>query len=532
MPQSQPPAPAELAGYAVTAAGGRILPLVDIGVNFPGRVGEEAVAGQLRRAAACGVTTVIITGSSVSSTRRAADLAERHGGHGVRVYFTAGVHPHDAKTFGEGTAAELRELAGHPACCAVGETGLDYDRMFTPREQQLAALDAQLTLAAELGAPLFLHERDRDAAKGPPLGSHADLIRALERHRIPPGRVCVHCFTAGPDALRDYVSRGYTIGLTGFAGMRTRGAHVRAALRDGLLPLSQLLLETDCPYMRPDEQWMPPGACTGGWLSRGTEPCVTAGVCRAVAACVDAWTEESVARQTTANAVSFFRLGDPPAPPVSSAGDGSPREHPRKVHMQRVPERTTVYIGNLRTRATDAPPSAECVDIACDRTSLLGNPFPMPRGGGDAARRSVCDAFADYLDAIVDGSANPDAAEHCKDTAALRGLTWKDPRGGRYRCPFLDAGTAAVRGELRRLQQAARGGRTLRLMCHCYPLLCHTMHIRRYITDAAPEHLPEAEAAAASPARREGYSAAAQGGGAPAAGGSGARRPRKQRLQG
>merc|ERR1719316_2104218 len=125
--------------------------------------------------------------------------------------------------------------------------------MFSPRDVQLKWFEAQARLAAELQMPLFLHERDRDPDKGEPLGSAADLMRVLEAAGVEPERVCVHCFTGSTDVLQTYVRRGFRIGLTGFVGMRKRGAHVREAVASGLLPLEQLMVETDAPFMKPDK---------------------------------------------------------------------------------------------------------------------------------------------------------------------------------------------------------------------------------------------------------------------------------------
>merc|ERR1712072_641355 len=101
-------------------------------------------------------------------------------GHLPALAFTAGVHPHDAKTCNDDTLQELRTLAGHEHCVALGECGLDYDRMFSPHDVQLEWCKKQVSLAVELKMPLFLHERDRDPKKGSPLGSSRELIEILE----------------------------------------------------------------------------------------------------------------------------------------------------------------------------------------------------------------------------------------------------------------------------------------------------------------------------------------------------------------
>src|SRR5699024_2397416 len=84
-------------------------------------------------------------------------LAEAHPG---TLFATAGVHPHHAIDYDAATEAQLRELATHDAVRAVGETGLDYNRNYSPRAVQLAAFEKQLAIAIDLHMPVFLHQRD------------------------------------------------------------------------------------------------------------------------------------------------------------------------------------------------------------------------------------------------------------------------------------------------------------------------------------------------------------------------------------
>ena len=302
---------ATLRAWAIRGRGrdGDVLPLVDIGANLVKSRGSSSLDEQLQRCALTGVTRVLVTGTSVSTSRRTLELVRTASSSAtcqpdVRLYCTAGVHPHDAKSCDARTLAALEELLEAPECVAVGETGLDYDRMFSPREVQLLWFEQQARLAVLKKKPLFLHERDLDADKGPPLGSHSDLVRVLDAAGVAPESACVHCFTGSSDHLRDYVDRGFRIGLTGFVTMAERGAHLREALRAGALPLSHIMLETDAPFMKPDKERLPDVKL----LRRGQcEPCVVPAVAYAVAECLGVAPEE-VARATTANARAFFGL--------------------------------------------------------------------------------------------------------------------------------------------------------------------------------------------------------------------------------
>ena len=296
---------ATLRKWAVRDGQGSPCELIDIGANLIKTKGDGAVEEQLQRCELTGVGGVIVTGTSVVDSRRALKLVRSTAAHAVKLYCTAGVHPHDAKSCDEETIGVLREMLQAPECVAVGECGLDYDRMFSRREVQLEWFERQAVLAVEQGMPLFLHERDVDADKGAPLGSAADLMGILDRAGVPPKRVCVHCFTGGEEVLRAYVDRGYYVGLTGFVAMEQRGARVREFLRAGLLPLEQLMLETDSPFMKPDKASLP----NVSRLKRGpNEPCNMPAVCRAVAECLSVPAHE-VADAVAANTRTFFGLG-------------------------------------------------------------------------------------------------------------------------------------------------------------------------------------------------------------------------------
>jgi len=162
----------------------------------------------------------------------------------------------------------------------------------------------QVELAVDLGKPLFLHERDRDRNKGSPLGSCADLLKILTECGPHPSKVCIHCFTGPRKDLQTYITKGYMIGLTGFIGMTKRGAHIRDMVWNGDLPVQQLMLETDCPFMMPDKDYLPADIKV---TDRKNEPCAMPGVCNAAAECLGLSAAE-VAQATTTTACTFFGL--------------------------------------------------------------------------------------------------------------------------------------------------------------------------------------------------------------------------------
>ncbi len=259
--------------------------LVDIGANLTHDSFDADRDEVIDSAAACGVTRLIVTGSTVEGSRQAAALAETRPG---ALFATAGVHPHHAADWDEGAADALRPLFRHPSVVAVGECGLDYFRNFSPREAQRAAFQAQLELAAECGLPVFLHQRD----------AHDDFLEVL---RPMTGRLnggVAHCFTGDARMLRDYLDLGLYIGITGWICDERRGLALRQAAPE--IPLDRLLIETDAPYLLPRTLTPKPP-------TRRNEPKYLREVLRVVAACLSQ-PEETVGEAATHNSERLFRL--------------------------------------------------------------------------------------------------------------------------------------------------------------------------------------------------------------------------------
>lgn len=207
---------------------------IDIGLNLFSeqyRGSEE----EIYRTSLANGTAFIITGSSMRSSAEAARFAEGRD----KVWSTAGVHPHDARHWDENSGKRMRELAGKKCNVAIGECGLDYDRMFSPKDVQLKVFEEQVSIAEELDKPLFLHERE--AAE--------DFARIMRSY---PGRckkAVVHCFTGSRETAEKYLELGCMIGITGWVCDERRNAEVTEALK--MIPLDRLMAETDGPYLKP-----------------------------------------------------------------------------------------------------------------------------------------------------------------------------------------------------------------------------------------------------------------------------------------
>ena len=176
--------------------------LIDIGANLTHESFAHDLAEVQRRAHQAGVERMIVTGTSVASTRAALDL---HRGDPHRLFATAGLHPHHASDLSTGALSELRELAAQPGVVAIGECGLDYYRNFSPREAQLAAFRALLELAVQIRKPVFLHQRD----------AHADFMAILREFRGSLVDAVAHCFTGQAGELDDCLQLQLAIGITG-----------------------------------------------------------------------------------------------------------------------------------------------------------------------------------------------------------------------------------------------------------------------------------------------------------------------------
>jgi TatD DNase family protein len=240
----------------------------------------------LQRAHDAGVRRLIVTGADEHGSEEAARLAATR----PELFSTCGIHPHHAKECHSGTMDRLRALLAEHPIVAVGETGLDFYRDFSPRPVQEKWFIKHLQLAADQGLPVFLHERDAHERFAAIL---AELIADL-------ADVVVHCFTGDAAALARYLDMGCYIGITGWICDERRGAHLLELVAE--IPDDRLMLETDSPYLLPRDLEPKP-------KTRRNEPANLPHVLSAVAAARNQ-PPEHVARETTRNAETFFRLDD------------------------------------------------------------------------------------------------------------------------------------------------------------------------------------------------------------------------------
>jgi TatD DNase family protein len=194
--------------------------------------GPAPVAELVAQARDAGIERILTVGTDGPSRRAALAAADAH----AEVFAAIGHHPNEATGYDDAITAELRELAAHPRCLAIGETGLDDYRDHAPRADQERAFRAQIELAHEFGKPLVIHTRAADE----------DTIATLAEHAAGLA-VVLHCFSM-PDRLDECVEHGWWIS---FAGNVTYPKSADLADAAARVPLDRLLVETDAPYLTP-----------------------------------------------------------------------------------------------------------------------------------------------------------------------------------------------------------------------------------------------------------------------------------------
>ncbi|WP_339859284.1 TatD family hydrolase [Pseudohongiella acticola] len=259
-------------------------PLIDIGANL----GHESFASDLpdvlQRARDAGLVHHLVTGTTLAASEHALDICNRY----PDLSCTAGIHPHEAATASAEVLSGIRALLNQPLVKAVGETGLDFNRDFSPRPAQEKSFNEHLAMAVETGKPVFLHQRD----------AHERFLPILKEHRDSLSGGVVHCFTDSREALFDYLDLDMYIGITGWICDERRGKHLHELVAS--IPANRLLLETDAPYLLPRSLRPKP-------KTRRNEPAWLTEVLATVARCCERPAAD-IAADTTANAVRLFGL--------------------------------------------------------------------------------------------------------------------------------------------------------------------------------------------------------------------------------
>jgi TatD DNase family protein len=271
-----PPAPEPLA------------PLVDAHTHLDACGARDAddVTAILERAAAVGVVAAVTIADDLDSARWVTRAVEWD----PRVYAAVALHPTRANALTDEARAEIERLAAHPRVVAIGETGMDLywpgrlDGCAQP-DVQREAFAWHIDLAKRTGKPLMIHNRDADA----------EVLDVLAAEGAP-DTVIFHCFSSDSAMARRCVDAGWLLSLSGTASFRNARA-LREAVP--LIPVEQLLVETDAPFLTPHP-----------YRGSANEPYCLPYTVRAIAELVDRSPVE-LARTTTSNAARVYGLNFP-----------------------------------------------------------------------------------------------------------------------------------------------------------------------------------------------------------------------------
>ncbi len=257
--------------------------LVDTHLHLDFEQYDADRAEVVERALAAGVSEMITIGTTLETSANAVALAERF----PSVWAAVGIHPNDATEWGGEAEAALRAWASHPKVVAIGEIGLDYYWERVPHPIQQRAFDEQLALAAEVGLPVIIHDRDAHEAVMATLRRWAGTLPAAQRRGV------LHFFSGDRAMAEEALALGFFLGTDGPVTFKN-ARDLHALVAD--LPLDRLLLETDAPFLAPHPH-----------RGQRNEPAYVRLVAEQVAR-LHGTSLEQVAQQTTHNAHRLFRL--------------------------------------------------------------------------------------------------------------------------------------------------------------------------------------------------------------------------------
>lgn len=211
---------------------------IDIGINLMNKQFNKDRKAVVEKSLSNG-TGLIITGTDLYSSQDAVEFISENNYNNI--WCTCGCHPHNAKEYDRNYLDDMIRLIrqNRDKVIAIGECGLDYDRMFSTQEMQRKCFSDLLDTAERLDLPLFLHERK----------AVDDFIKLMKKHRNLCKRSVVHCFTGDKNTVYRYLQLGMMIGLTGWICDDRRNKDVLEAIK--IIPLDRIMIETDAPYLTP-----------------------------------------------------------------------------------------------------------------------------------------------------------------------------------------------------------------------------------------------------------------------------------------
>ena len=209
--------------------------LFDIGANLTHESFSSDLSTIINESISNNIEKISVTGCNVEDSLKALSIAEMYPNNLIS---TCGIHPHYADSFNDSSEIKIKEIASNSLVKAIGETGLDFNRNYSKKENQINSFLEHIKIANELNLPMFLHQRD----------SHKEFMTCL-KDIYPETNCVVHCFTGSEEELDAYLSLDFYIGITGWICDEKRGSHLKEFISK--IPLDKLLIETDSPYLLP-----------------------------------------------------------------------------------------------------------------------------------------------------------------------------------------------------------------------------------------------------------------------------------------
>jgi TatD DNase family protein len=210
--------------------------LIDTHCHLDVKHTQEQLPELIERAKDAGVAKMIWIGIDAEGTERAVEAASQHD----CIYAAAGVHPHDSVKYGQAVGERFRELASNSKVVAIGETGLDFFRDYSPRDAQFNAFREQCEIACEMDLPLIIHSRDA-----------ADETWQVVEEFLPRGlHGTFHCYGYDLEYAKKVLDSGFYISVNAIMTYPKSNAY-REMVKQ--LPIDRLLLETDAPFLLPQK---------------------------------------------------------------------------------------------------------------------------------------------------------------------------------------------------------------------------------------------------------------------------------------
>lgn len=197
-------------------------------------VSLEDVEGAVNRAYEAGVAKIISVSTGLDSSYATIEIANMY----EIVFAAVGIHPHSASQYMEETFSKIENTVLQKEVVAVGETGLDYHYMNSPKEIQIESFQAHIDMATKFALPFVVHVREADE----------DMLSILRESNLKKNPGVIHCFSGNYETAKQYLELGFFISFSGIVTFN-RAADVREAAKK--IPFDRILIETDSPYLAP-----------------------------------------------------------------------------------------------------------------------------------------------------------------------------------------------------------------------------------------------------------------------------------------